>query len=413
MNRWLFFPMVSLLVFYATNVMAGTEDTSAEDRHLAEANLMLENKNFAQAEIILASHLEHAPKDMEARFLLARVFSWQNKWTQALEQFDNLLKKKPDSADLLLARANTLEWMGHRKQALYDLAKARELSPEYSEIWRTEIIILQRDNTATSRSKALTLISEAKQNFPEKDWDGLQVIEKKVLTERDSYAAEFIYGYDKLTNNRSPWSTRSVKLSKLTADKHYSHVQLDSVERFDLSDWQLGGSYALPISQSWNFYTAATYSPTHNVLANRMLDTNISKSFKNGTALQAGLSHARYSDTSSQQIRLGGEHYWSDFRVAYTYRMINVLNAGTGANHNIQFNHYYSAVNMVGISAATGKDVEFNGTANPPISDVRTYSLYGYHMFLPRWSLNYSLFYHHQGDFYNRNGFVLGIKFDF
>ncbi len=408
MKPLLVFSLVVLSILHGSVAVAGTQDS-----HLSDAQLAIENKNFVQAETILTDHLTHATEDNEARFLLARVFSWQNKWSEALEQFDKLLKKKPDSADLLLARANTLEWMGLRKQALYDLAEARKLSPQYEQIWRTEIVILQRDNTPASRSKAFTLIKQAKQKFPEKDWDKLRVVENKIIIEKNSYAAEFIYGYDKLSNNRSPWSTRSVKLSQVTPDKHFSHVQLDSIERFDLEDWQLGGSYALPLSQSWSIYAAASYSPTHKVLANRMLDTNISKSFSNGTSLHAGLSNARYNETSSQQIHLGGEHYWSDFRVAYTYRHINVLNAGTGVNHNIQGNYYYSPVDMIGISAATGKDVEFDGTPNPPISDVRTYSLYGYHMFQPRWSLIYSVFYHHQGDFYNRNGFVLGIKFDF
>jgi len=404
----LFASLIILSMLHAATAVAGTDDF-----HLNEAQLAIENKNFAQAETLLTDHLKHATKDNEARFLLARVFSWQNKWTEALTQFDELLKNKPDSADLLLARANTLEWMGLRKQALVDLARAREISPDYSEIWRTEIIILQRDNTPASRSKAITLIKEAKQKFPASDWDKLIVVEKKVTNKINSYAAEFIYGYDKLTNNRSPWSTRTVKLSRITPDKHYTHVQLDSTERFDLKDWQLGGSYALPLSRSWSFYAAATYSPTHQVLANRMLDTNLSKSFKNGTTISGGISNARYSQTTSQQIHLGGEHYWSVFRIAYTYRYINILNAGAGVNHNIQSNYYYSPVDMVGVSAATGKDVEFDGTANPPISDVRTYSIYGYHMFKPRWSLIYSVFYHHQGYFYNRNGFVLGIKFDF
>ncbi|VAW55246.1 hypothetical protein MNBD_GAMMA06-1032 [hydrothermal vent metagenome] len=408
MNRLLIFLLMILPMLHTFNVAANTQDM-----HFNEANLAVKNKNFVLAENILTGHLNHLSKDTEARFLLARVFSWQKKWTLALKQFNKLLDKNPDNADLLLARANTLEWMGQRKQALNDLIKARKFSPEYSAIWRTEIIILQRDHTPTSKNKAFALINQAKQKFPDKDWEDLLTTENKVITHKNLYAAEFIYGYDKLSNNRSPWSTRSLKLRKITPDKHYSHIQLDNVERFDLPDWQLGGSYALPVWQSWHFYTAATYSPTHKVLANRMLDTNLSKSFKNGTTLSAGISNAKYNNTSSQQLHFGGEYYWSDFRIAYTYRRINVLNAGTGVNHNIQFNHYYSPLNMIGMSAAAGKDVEFDGTANPPISDIKTYSLYGYHMFKPKWSLTYSVFYHHQGNFYNRNGIVLGIKFDF
>ena len=169
----------------------------------------------------------------------------------------------------------------------------------------------------------------------------------------------------------------------------------------------------MPFAQSWYVYAAATYSPTHKVIANRKLDTKLSKSFASGLNLHVGVSHAKYAETDSQQLYLTGEYYWSVFRAAYTYRLIDVKNAGTGNNHNIQINRYYGTVNFIGALIAKGEDVEFNGTANPPISDVLTLSLYGSHLFQPQWSLIYSLTYHQQGDFYNRHGFVLGLKFDF
>jgi len=99
----------------------------------------------------------------------------------------------------LLARANTLEWMGLRKQALYDLAEARKLSPQYDEIWRTEIIILQRDNTPASRSKAFALINQAEQKFPDKNWSKLLIVKNKIIHEKNRHTAEFIYGYDRLS----------------------------------------------------------------------------------------------------------------------------------------------------------------------------------------------------------------------
>lgn len=400
--------VVVLLTGVAGNVVAKPDDSCMQAVEAA-----LKNKNLERAEVLLGEHLAHAPEEIEARFLLARVYSWQNKWQRALAEFDWLLTKKKDSADFLLARANVLEWMGRRKEALRDLEKAREVAPQYSELWRTEIIVLQREGSAASRSRATILINQARKKFPDIDWEGLQVTEKKLITERNRYSAEFSYGYDKLTNGRSPWVTRTARLSRVTPGRHFAHVQLDSIERFDLADQQLGGSYALPVEQSWSFYVSGSYSPTHKVLANRMLDTNISKNFSNGAVLSAGASHARYNQTSSQQIHLGGEYYWSDFRLSYTYRRVDVLNAGTGMNHNIQLNRYYSRANMAGVSVAGGTDVEFDGTANPPVSDVLTFSVYGNHMLSPQWSLVYSLLYHHQGDFYNRNGIVLGIKYDF
>lgn len=408
MTRQLFIFFVAVFMFFTANVMAETGDSC-----FADAGVAVSNKSFRQAEIILQKHLQHVEKDTQARFLLARVLSWQKKWPEALDQFNVLLEAQPNSADFLLARANTFEWTGQRKQALQDLEKARELAPDYSEIWRSEIVILMRDKKPTSQNQAKALANEASQQFPDIDWDSLLITETAEIIDNNKYTAEVLYGHDELTNNRSPWEIVSAKLAMQTPAKHFTHVQLDSIERFDLDDWQIGGSYALPLAESWSLYAGATYSPTHKVIANRMLETRISKSFPAGLNLHAGLSHAKYSDTSSQQLYLTGEYYWSEFRVAYTYRLIDVLNAGTGENHNIQFNKFYSSVNMIGASLAAGEDVEFDGSSDPPISDVLTLSIFGRYMFQPQWSLIYSLTYHQQGDFYNRNGFVLGIKFDF
>ncbi len=408
MIRLLLIPTLTVLLVFSMNVMADTADNS-----YAQATLAVSNKNFKQAETILNKHLQHQPNDIEARFLLARVLSWQGKWAEAIELFNNLLNKQADNSDFLLARANTQEWMGNREEALRDLENARQLSPDYSEIWRTEILYLNRENSPKAKSKAITLVNEAKQKFPEENWERLLITKETKTVKSNSYAVAASYGRDELTNNHSPWEIKSLKLFMQSQDKHFAHLQLDQVERFDLDDWQIGGSYALPFAQSWYFYAGATYSPTHKVIANRMLDTKISKSFANGLNLHAGVNHAKYSETDSQQLYLTGEYYWSVFRAAYTYRIIEVKNAGTGNNHNIQINKYYGSTNFIGALIAKGQDVEFNGTANPPISDVLTLSIYGSHAFQPQWSLIYSYTFHQQGDFYNRNGFVLGLKFDF
>ena len=408
MIRQLLVSIITAHLALSMNAVAEPEDTS-----YAQANLAVSNKNFKQAETILSRHLQQHPDDIDARFLLARVLSWQEKWAEAIAQFNNLLEQQPDNADFLLARANTLEWKGDRQDALRDLENARLLSPDYSEIWRTEIMYLRRENSTSADNQAITLANEARQKFPEENWDRLLITKESKIVKSNSYAVQASYGHDELTDNRAPWEIASVNLFMQTPDRHFAHLQLDKIERFDLDDRQIGGSYALPFAQSWYFYAGATYSATHKVIANRMLDTKISKSFTNGLNLHAGVSHAKYTETSNQQLYLTGEYYWSEFRAAYTYRLIDVEDAGTGDNHNIQINKYYNSSSFIGALIAKGQDVEYDGTVNPPISDVLTLSIYGSHAFQPQWSLIYSLTYHQQGDFYNRNGFVLGLKFDF
>lgn len=400
--------ITTALLLLSIHARAATNDICYTD-----AGIAVETKNFEQAESLLQTHLQHAPEDPESRFLLARVLSWQKKWTQAMTLLDTLLEESPNNADYLLARANTLDWMGRSNDALLDLEHARAIAPAYSALWRTEIRLLLVTDTPQSRSQAIALVAAARQQFPAESWDMLPAPVKPEAKSTNRYAIEAAIGHDALTNNRAPWESRSLIWLVQTPEKHYAHLQLDSFERFDLDDRQFGASYALPIADSWSFYAGVNYSPTHEVIANRMLETRISKNISAGLNLHAGISHARYTNTNSQQFILSAEYYWSDFRATYTYRLIDVMNAGTGYNHNVQLNHYYAATSFIGVSAATGDDVEFDGTPDPPISNVLTVSLYGRHMFQPQWSLTWSLTHHQQGDFYDRNGFVLGLKFDY
>lgn len=384
-----------------------------DNDYYSQANAAISNNHYTRAASILRQHLQQQPDDIQARFLLARVLSWQQQWTESMVLFDGLLKEKPDNSDFLLARANTLEWLGRRDDALRDLKKARRLSPDYSEIWRTEIKYLRRKKTPDADAQAIRLAEAAKQKFPQESWQRLLITTETKIVKTNSYAVQASYGYDKLTNNRAPWEMTSLNFFMQTSDKRFANLQLNQAKRFDLEDWQIGGSYALPLTKTWYLYAGANYSPTHKVLANRTLETKISRSFSSGLNLHVGVSHAKYSQTDSRQLYLTGEYYWSVYRASYSFRLIDVKNAGTGNNNNIQLNRYYDSASFIGAVMAKGEDVEFDGTANPPISDVLTLSLYGNHYFKPQWSLIYTLTYHQQGDFYNRNGFVLGLKYDF
>lgn len=400
--------LVVLSTISAFKVNAGISDSCLED-----AKTAIDNKDFIQASEILRGHYFHMPNDSDGQFLLARTLSWQGKMSESLEHFNSLMEKRSDDADVLLARANTYKWMGNESAALRDLEAARNISPDYIDVWRTELSILSQGKRAEDRKLAIVLADAAGKRFPDESWLRYLPEKKPAVIEQNQYSSQANYGYSQLTNNKPSWQSASVTLAMKTPEKHYAHVTLDHKKRFNLDDWQIDSSYALPYKEKWNFYIGSTYSPTHRFLASWSLDTKISKRLADGFILHAGVKHSKYSDTGSQQIYLIGEQYWSDYRVAYTVKLIDVDNAGDGYNHGIQLNRYYSSGSMVGALIADGEDVEFDGSPNPPISDVFTLSFFGQYSLKSQWWLNYSLTYHEQGNFYNLNGFTLGIKFDY
>ncbi len=125
--------------------------------------------------------------------------------------------------------------MGDRHEALRDLENARRLSPDYSDIWRTEIRYLRRENTPGADSQATTLANEAKQKFPEENWERLLITKESKIVKSNSYAVQETYAHDELTDNRAPWEIASVKLFMVTPDRHFAHLQLDKLNVLTLT----------------------------------------------------------------------------------------------------------------------------------------------------------------------------------
>lgn len=69
---------------------------------------MVEGARLSDAEEMLQQWLGSHPEDQEARFLLARIFAWQGKHSEALLEFDCLLEKEPDNGDYLEGKAQVL-----------------------------------------------------------------------------------------------------------------------------------------------------------------------------------------------------------------------------------------------------------------------------------------------------------------
>ncbi len=401
-------PTLSLLL----TALSASATFADNDSCLSQAQQAISNQQLQQAETLLQTHLQHHGDDSEALFALARVWAWQNNHAQSLRAFNQLLDAHPDNSDILLARARLHEWMGNDSLALADLQHARELSPDYLEVWKQQIRLLSRQaQTLNADDTFNTLLQQAQLRFPQQDW-------RQWLPARDAPRNDDRYylaahaGRDNLSNNRAAWNQASVILSGHTSQGS-GHIQIDRFDRFNLNDWQLAGGASMPLATDWSITFNGSISPTARVIARNRVEAIVSKRFSNGFNLHTGAQYANFAATSSQQLHLTGEYYWSRYRFAYTYRLIDVDNAGVGHNQRAVISASYGAANSVSLALANGKDVEYDGTTTPPVSNVSTVSLYGRHAITQNISLTWSAIHHKQGNFYTRNGFVLGAQFDF
>ncbi len=401
-------PRLNTIYIVAGLILSSSATLAAGDNCLQRARQAIDDRQWPQAQQQLQQHLQHDTGDDDARFTLARLLAWQKHYPQALEQFNRLLARQPDNSDYLLARARLHQWMGHEALALQDLQYARELSPDYAAVWQQQIRLLHKQNS----NQLSTLLQRAQQRFPHLDWSKWLPVSTKPRAPAPRYSLRTSAGHDNLDNNRSAWKQASIAFGSQTTEAS-AQLQLDSFERFDLRDWQLAGSLGMVLQPTWRLTLNSSLSPGARVIARYRLETVLSKQFAGGFTLHGGMQYASFSNTDSTQLHLTGEYYWSHYRGSYSYRLIDVAGAGSGHNQRLALSRSYADSSVLTLSLASGKDVEYDGTATPPVSQVRTVSLYGKHGLQAGTALTWSLFTHQQGTFYTRNGFILGAQFDF
>jgi len=98
--KFISLPILLLSAFLAAIPAAWSASPAFDQR-----KVMVENARLSDAEEMLQQWLGSHPEDQEARFLLARVFAWQDKHSEAQREYKLLLEKEPDNGEYLEGRA--------------------------------------------------------------------------------------------------------------------------------------------------------------------------------------------------------------------------------------------------------------------------------------------------------------------
>ncbi|MBI4820179.1 MAG: tetratricopeptide repeat protein [Deltaproteobacteria bacterium] len=89
--------------------------------YIALCEAYLDLGRFMEAMVVCKKGLKAHPDSVEARVLLARVYTAQQKYSRALQELDELIKSRDDSAVAYLARAKVRVSSGDDKGAVNDL----------------------------------------------------------------------------------------------------------------------------------------------------------------------------------------------------------------------------------------------------------------------------------------------------
>lgn len=98
---------------------------------LDEARTKVGEGDYAAAAKLLNQYLLVASDDDQARLELARVFSWDARYPEALVVYDELLANRAFDSDLGVERAQVLGWMGKYPEAEASVRGVLALEPEH------------------------------------------------------------------------------------------------------------------------------------------------------------------------------------------------------------------------------------------------------------------------------------------
>jgi YaiO family outer membrane protein len=386
----------------------------ASDDAVARARAAADAGDHASAVTMLEQHLVAAPDDIEARFLLARTLSWQDRWPESIQQYDILLVQHPDNVDYLYGKAQVLVWSGHPEDALPLLERARALAPEYESIWQLQSQALLAAAGEHHRERAAALSEEARRRFPDSVWP-LWEDEESPVEPGPERTTEIEAGlsYESLDSGQSDWRSLYVEASRRLDQRRSVYGMARSTDRFDETDVEVIAGGYFPITDDWTAALEGSAAPGADVLPRWSLAGRLQRTLRSGFGLQVGLRHARYQDDYTNLASVTGDRYWGDYYAGYTLYASRLQGAGTNLSHQVRVDRYYGDRNRVGVLVSIGDETESVGGGRFVTDTTATFVVNGRHWFMPLWALSWELIWHDQGDAYTRGGARVGLRRQF
>jgi len=387
--------------------------TIFDSNKISTKNVSKQNQ-FLATEKALRKKIIKNKTDIDSRFQLARVLSWQNKFTEALIEYDWLLDKYPTNSDYILGKAQTLYWSKNNNAALKILEPARRAQPKNQEIWKLQISVLKASSNNTDKVKAEELRIQASALFPSATWHRKT---SRISKKRASTEIETGITADILDGTYDDWSSYYLSAEHEFENNFKIYSVITQTERFKLIDNEYLIGLFSPITPKWNIIFDTSFTPNNKVRPIWSSFVQLQRVFNDGWNAYLGFRKTKYTETDTQAINITLERYWKNFRFGYNLLESQVSGSAISPkslnSHTISSDYYYGNKNHIGIAITSGEELEYNGTANPPISDINSTVIRGRYWFNSQWALNYATHYHMQGNFYTRYGYRIGLRYSY
>jgi tetratricopeptide (TPR) repeat protein len=205
----------------------------------------VKTQHLDSALAIVDQRLANAPQDFEAHGWRGRLLAWKGRWSEAVTEYQLVLKDFPDDTDILTGLADVLLWQKNYPEALQVLDRARTISPSDPEI-------------LTRRARVLALLGrprEARSDYREVfHLDAENVEARAGLANLDEVTKHEIRIGDDIDflSYANDAQTQSVSLSSRWNNRWSTIFAVDTYQRFgqDAVKFQATGDFHVD-AQDW------------------------------------------------------------------------------------------------------------------------------------------------------------------
>lgn len=351
-----------------------------------------------------------AGPDAEARraerFHCARTLAREGRFDAAAAVYAALSAQFPDNVDYVFGEAQARFWSGDAEPALERVSRARQLAPDYEDVWALEFRILSSLSPRNER-RLSDFRRAAASRFPGAEW----------LKEAERAADAVWYweggiSRETLDNGAPDWQSLYAHVDRRTPEDGVLSLTVTEHRRFSRADIEIAAGGGLKLADTWLVDGVLRLGPGADFLPETVVNAAIGRILGQGWIVGGGVGRRRYVDDSVDTVGVHVERYFGRFRAALNVDNTRLDEAST-FSYRGALDYYAASGARYGLNIAAGDEVEVIAPGQLLDMDISAVAVSGRHPVGDRLGIVWRVGTHRQGSLYRRNHLGLSIAGEF
>lgn len=340
------------------------------------------------------------------RFRCARALAREGRFDAAADVYGALSAQFPDNVDYVFGEAQTRFWSGDAGAALELVSRARQLAPDYEDVWALEFRIL-----ASAPERNQRRLSEfrraASSRFPGAEW-----LKAGEAPAQAAWYWESGINRETLDNGAEDWQSLYAHVDRRTPEDGVLSLTFTEHRRFSLSDFEVSAGGGLKLADTWLIDGTLRFASGADFLPETVVAASIGRILGQGWIVGGGVGRRWYVDSSVDTIGVRVERYFGRFRAALNVDNTRLDEASSFTYRGV-LDFYAASGSRYGLTVAGGDEVEVVAPGQLLDMDIGAVALRGRHPVGKGLSIAWRVGTHRQGSLYRRNNIGLSIAGEF